>query len=125
VEFPKYDQGAALGRSLGQTYPGALLASTGAGKLPSYSRLETIDMLGLNDRHVAMSPARGSVPGHSKWDTPCILSRAPDLICGAVMPDGVLPFFGGPELYRPAGVPPPCWRASAASGARTSCRPRR
>ncbi|MEE4119204.1 MAG: hypothetical protein V2I65_09330 [Paracoccaceae bacterium] len=106
VEFPKYDQGVRLGRHLAEAYPGALLASTGAGKLPFYSSLETIDMLGLNDRHIAMTEARNSTPGHSKWDTDYILSRAPDLICGRILVDGGMPFFGGRDIYAPRGYTP-------------------
>lgn len=88
AEWPKYDRAVALGKYLAEQHGGALLATGTAGKIPYYSRLQTIDMLGLNDRHIAMSDARGSNPGHSKWDVDYVLSRQPDIICTHVFRGG-------------------------------------
>lgn len=45
----------------------ASLATTAAGIIPYYSRLYTLDILGLNDEYIAHTvPARGSRPGHTK-----------------------------------------------------------
>ena len=47
--------------------PDASLATTAAGIIPYYSRLYTLDVLGLNDEWIAHEvPARGSRPGHTK-----------------------------------------------------------
>lgn len=47
--------------------PDATLATTAAGIIPYYSRLYTVDILGLNDEYIAHEvPARGSRPGHTK-----------------------------------------------------------
>lgn len=62
------EQTAAIGRHLGATAdPGASLATTAAGIIPYYSRLYTLDVLGLNDEWIAHNvPARGNRPGHTK-----------------------------------------------------------
>jgi len=60
-----------LGRFLGEQHPQATLAIDAAGKVPYFSRLQTIDMLGLNDRHIAS--LRGVAflrVGHNKFRTP-------------------------------------------------------
>jgi arabinofuranosyltransferase len=45
----------------------ASLATTAAGIIPYYSRLYTLDILGLNDEYIAHEvPARGNRPGHTK-----------------------------------------------------------
>jgi hypothetical protein len=47
--------------------PDASLATTAAGIIPYYSRLYTLDILGLNDEYIAHEvPARGNRPGHTK-----------------------------------------------------------
>jgi hypothetical protein len=47
--------------------PDASIATTAAGIIPYYSRLYTLDVLGLNDEYIAHEvPARGSRPGHTK-----------------------------------------------------------
>ncbi len=63
--------------------PGALIATNTAGSIPYYSKFKTIDMLGLNDVHIAHReiPDLGSGwPGHEKGDGEYVLSRHPDLI---------------------------------------------
>lgn len=91
-EHPKYDRAVALGRFLAAAHPGTLLATAMAGKPPYYSGLPTIDILGLNDRHIALTEARGHVPGHAKWDAAYVFARRPGLICDHVFEDGNLPY---------------------------------
>ncbi|HYL05363.1 MAG TPA: hypothetical protein VE075_04955 [Thermoanaerobaculia bacterium] len=79
----KYDSLILLGRALGRQHPGALLATDAAGKIPYFSGLRTIDMLGLTDLHIghASMDDRGYFrPGHGKSDLRYVLSRHPDLI---------------------------------------------
>lgn len=61
----------------------ALLAINTAGIIPYYSKLRTVDMLGLTDRHIATSPVDnfGAGPaGHEKGDGEYILNKKPDII---------------------------------------------
>lgn len=64
----------AVGRFLGQQFSyrqDVLVATTAAGNIPYYSRLSTLDMLGLNDRWVALHGLRhGNRPGHSRIAPP-------------------------------------------------------
>jgi hypothetical protein len=76
----KYDRWITLGRHLATHHPGATVAVDAAGKIPYFSGLPAIDMLGLNDRHIARQPgSRGGV-GHGKFDPDYVLGRRPDLI---------------------------------------------
>lgn len=79
----RYDRWVLLGRYLGERHPEAILASDAVGKVPYFSGMRTIDMLGLTDVHIAHAPPRPGgrrVPGHSKTDPAYVLSRRPDLI---------------------------------------------
>ena len=64
------------------TAPGDWIASATAGALPYYSRRPVIDMLGLNDRHIArygqLNP--DSLPGHQHADSEYVLGRRPRVI---------------------------------------------
>jgi arabinofuranosyltransferase len=94
------DQTAARGREVGiwlriHSRPGAVIATNTAGSIPYFSRMKTIDMLGLNDLHIAHRPiadlGKGS-PGHEKGDGVYVLSRRPDYIhlgssLGSIRPD--------------------------------------
>ncbi len=61
-------QCTAIGKWLRENAPAdASLATTAAGIIPYYSRLYTVDVLGLNDEWVAHNvPAHGNRPGHTK-----------------------------------------------------------
>jgi hypothetical protein len=79
----KYDRWVTLGRFLGARHRGAVLAIDGAGKVPFFSGLRTIDMLGLADAHIAhgrADPKGYFWAGHAKSDLDYVLSRRPDLI---------------------------------------------
>lgn len=74
---------AAAGRWLAaHARPGDVLAIRAAGIIPYYSGLPTIDILGLNDVHIAHRkvPGMGSFErkiGHEKEDLPYVLARRP------------------------------------------------
>jgi len=60
-----------------------LIATNTAGSIPFYSKLRTIDTLGLNDETIAHRylPSVGSgSPGHEKGDGKYVLSRKPDIV---------------------------------------------
>ncbi|MBX9754736.1 MAG: hypothetical protein K2X80_08285 [Pseudomonadaceae bacterium] len=77
-----YDMWNNLGRFLAGVEPGSLLAIDAAGKVPYYSNLPTLDMLGLNDRHIGQRdmPPQPFLVGHAKHDVDYVLSRKPVLI---------------------------------------------
>lgn len=65
---------------------GSIVALNIAGYLPYYvPKLHYIDMLGLNDRHIARAPAR-AIPGalvligHQKADGRYVLAKSPDIV---------------------------------------------
>ena len=72
-----------VGDWLRRSFPeGTTIAVNAAGIVPYVSGLRTIDMLGLNDAHIAHLPVRlgtGNL-GHEKHDAAYVLSRAPDVI---------------------------------------------
>jgi len=62
--------------------PTATIAINASGAVPFVSGLRTIDMLGINDAHIAHRPlplGRG-LAGHEKADARYVLSRRPDVI---------------------------------------------
>jgi len=77
---PKHDAWIELGRFLGKAHPDALLAVDAAGKIPFFSHLTTVDMLGLTDATIGRREARFFRVGHNKQDVDYVLSRRPDLI---------------------------------------------
>ena len=62
--------------------PGETLAVFSAGATPYYSKLYTIDMLGLTDLHIAHLPGRlgHAIAGHEKYDSDYIIARKPTYI---------------------------------------------
>ncbi|NKB29431.1 MAG: hypothetical protein GKR99_18480 [Rhodobacteraceae bacterium] len=88
----KQDEAAFMGRLLGlhfaETLPkGSTIALHTAGSTPYFATDNTfIDMLGLNDPHIArrnpvpMLATWQEVPGHSKGDGAYVLEREPDVI---------------------------------------------
>jgi hypothetical protein len=78
---PKYDRWIALGRVLAAPeHRGKLLAVDAAGKIPYYSGLRSLDMLGLTDAHIGHQPAASFRVGHSKHDPDYVLAQRPDLV---------------------------------------------
>lgn len=77
--------GMRLGRVLKEAFADErpLLAVTAAGCLPYSSGLPSLDMLGLNDRHIAHTASiegAHATLGHDKGDGAYVLRRRPDLI---------------------------------------------
>jgi hypothetical protein len=70
-----------LAKVLAQAAPNASLATNNVGILAYESRLHIIDMLGLNDRHIARAPGKHlGIPGHGSHDGAYVLERNPDMI---------------------------------------------
>jgi hypothetical protein len=66
-----------LGRAIAaRTGPDALIAMDDAGLGPFLAGRRNLDMLGLNDRHIAHLPGRFSF----KYDVDYVLARSPDLV---------------------------------------------
>ena len=100
----KYDRWVTLGRHLRAQHPDAVLAIDAAGKVPFFSGLRTIDMLGLNDEHLAHSKARPSFRvGHNKFDPDYVLGRTPDLVAAWMKPNLDLHWGIDRVRYRRAG----------------------
>lgn len=100
----RYDRWVTLGRHLAQDrYSGRLLAVDAAGKIPFYSGLPVVDMLGLNDEHIAHVPARFFEAGHNKYDPDYVLSRRPELLADWIDPRLDLRFGLTREKYEAAG----------------------
>ncbi len=80
----RYDGLAMVGQWFRAQVPrDASVAVNLAGAMPFYSELKTIDMLGLNDLHIAHKemPDMGTgIAGHEKHDVDYVLSRQPTYI---------------------------------------------
>jgi hypothetical protein len=98
-----YDLWVTLGEFLGERYPGVTLAIDAAGKVPFYSRLRTIDMLGLNDAHIGRRRSDFTSAGHSKIDPEYVLGRRPDLIAAWLAPSQDMAWGIVRELYLARG----------------------
>ncbi|HVN37866.1 MAG TPA: hypothetical protein VMW19_06785 [Myxococcota bacterium] len=66
---------------LDHTPSGAFVAVPWAGLVPYQTDLPTIDMLGLNDRHVAAASNTGRSGRGSRYDAEYVLRRGPYFIC--------------------------------------------
>ena len=66
-----------------------LVAANNVGAVAYGSNQPFVDMLGLNDRHIARAPGKElGIPAHESHDGSYVLDREPDLI-----------FYGMPRLY--------------------------
>jgi arabinofuranosyltransferase len=97
-------RGKAVGVWLkGHVPPGTLLATNTAGSVAYYSDLPIVDMLGLNDLHIAHqeTPNIGSgLAGHEKGDGAYVLSRHPVIVqLGSSMGSGGPVFRGDSGIY--------------------------
>jgi len=78
-----------------------LVAVDAAGAIPYFSRLRSIDMLGLNDAHIARHHDASfghGVQGHELGDGAYVLSREPDIIVSGVLGMSRPAFRGGREM---------------------------
>lgn len=84
-----------------------LLAVDPAGCLPYFSQLPSLDMLGLNDRHIAHHPPPSVGTGklaHEFGDGKYVLSRAPDLVLFCSPWGSEVPcFLGGAQMKADRG----------------------
>ncbi len=100
----KYDRWIELGKFLADEHPDATLATGAAGKIPFFSKLHTIDMLGLNDPHIARTSPQGIYgPGHNKYDPDYVFFNEPDLIASWGSKDLDLMLGMTRDRYRPEG----------------------
>lgn len=116
-EDPAAHNGTIVGKYIADAWPsGSLVALSTAGSTPYYAADHRyIDMLGLNDAHIARRHVKKKVlpwqriPGHSKGDGAYVLSRSPDyIIVGPSQGTPIAnPWFlsdlemsGMPEFYR-------------------------
>jgi hypothetical protein len=94
-------EGEVLGRVLGEGFQAEqpLLAVTAAGTLPYFSKLPALDMLGLNDRHIARQrPEQAGDLAHDHADGEYVLDREPDLVVFSLgIPAG---FDAGRQMIR-------------------------
>lgn len=88
--YNKYDSLITAGKFLGKHYPGSTVALDAAGKIPFYSGLNTIDMLGLNDKHIGKMQitTNSFFVGHNKFDPQYVLAKKPALIAACMKSDG-------------------------------------
>lgn len=103
--FNKYDCWIGMGEFLGEKYPGKTLAVGALGKMPYFSDLYAMDILGLADPVIAHMPAAGGVfePGHEKYNADYTLSRRPDVIALNIYANQDLAFGFSRVKYRRAG----------------------
>ncbi len=88
LPFVGSDKVAERGRHAGlwlrqNADPDAVIATNTAGSIPYYSRLRAIDMLGLNDSHIAhrdVATMGAGIAGHEKSDGDYVVERRPDYI---------------------------------------------
>lgn len=97
-----YDMWETLGRFLQRVDPRYTIAVDAAGKIPYYSGLPALDVLGLNDRHIGqreMPPTPLFYVAHAKFDPDYVLSRQPELIASWVAPGLGLAWGMSRELF--------------------------
>lgn len=91
--------GEWLGASFRERDP--LLAVTAAGALPYFTGFRSLDMQGLNDRHIAhQAPQEGYQLAHNHGDGDYVLSRRPDLIAFRGVGLGDPAFVSGDQMKK-------------------------
>lgn len=83
--------------------PGDSMAALGAGAIPYYSNHPAVDLLGLNDKHIARLAVKnmgGGVAGHEKRDPGYVLSQRRPTYIPALWDD----YFGGPLRLQATGL---------------------
>lgn len=77
-----YDMWVMLGKLFEQVPNNYMLAIDAAGKVPYFSGLKTIDMLGLNNKTIGKmhSESKSFIVGHNKHDPDYVLASSPNII---------------------------------------------
>jgi hypothetical protein len=102
-------EGMSIGTALGQGFGSArpLIAVSAAGCLPYWSKLPSLDVLGLNDHYLPRHPPKGfgrGYIGHEMGDGRYVLGRQPDLVFFGGPRSNVKPiFFADQDLYAQPG----------------------
>jgi hypothetical protein len=96
-------QAESVGKTLGAAFSDRdpLVAVDAAGAIPFFSGLRSLDMLGLNDAHIARAHDESfgqGVQGHELGDGNYVLSRRPDIIVAGVTGSSRLAFRSGKEM---------------------------
>lgn len=100
---PTTRKGATIGATLRDAFGSAnpLVAVDAAGAIPFYSALRSLDMLGLNDGHIARQRGErfgDGLQGHELGDAEYVLGMAPDIIVAGVLGLHRLAYPGGRQL---------------------------
>jgi hypothetical protein len=112
VESPD-ENWRGIGQTLGRAFDAnqhVLIATTAAGAIPYYSRLETLDMYGLNDKWVARNGVIvGTRPGHQRLAPfGYLTARGVNILVGQpllVKSDLAPPFTNLPEAIAYFNIP--------------------
>ena len=95
--------GQIIGEWLGESFRSQdpLLAVTAAGTLPYFSKLRSLDMQGLNDRHIALQPAQPRYQlAHDHGDGDYVLKQRPDILAFKGVGRGKPAFVSGDQMRR-------------------------
>jgi hypothetical protein len=100
---PVTERAATIGRTLRSAFESSdpLLAVDAAGAIPYYSGFRSLDMLGLNDAHIAGQRHESfgeGLQGHELGDGAYVLSREPDLIVSGTLGLSGLRYRGGRQI---------------------------
>ena len=92
-----------IGKTLGAAFEehDPLVAVDAAGVIPYYSELRSLDMLGLNDAHIARQHGDSfgqGVQGHELGDGAYVLSQEPDIVVANRLGSHRLAFSGGRQM---------------------------
>ncbi len=91
VDRELHEESVVVGRWMARNLPpDTMIGVTRAGAIPYYSRLPTLDMLGLNDTHIAHADVDlgKGIAGHEKYDIDYVLERRPEiLLLGRLTPE--------------------------------------
>lgn len=104
----RHEHLVGAGKLLDQMLPiDATIAVSNAGRLPYFSQRDAIDMLGLNDHHIARQPvkplAEEAMVGHERGDGKYVLDREPDAILFVTACITASPIKGVPQWRRQLG----------------------
>jgi hypothetical protein len=96
-------KGATIGNLLRRalTKQDPLVAVDAAGAIPYHSRLRSLDMLGLNDAHIARRRTEDfgrGLQGHELGDGNYVFERNPDIVIGGIFGGDRLSYVGGREM---------------------------